>query len=119
VSVSRSLLPLTSQPQSAKRSPRYSASPGDSCWIIVPIAPSMIRTRSRRSAASSSVRSGWMLLIPCLPRREASLVFRSEEHTSELQSRENLVCRLLLDKKKGKNGFIPNLLKDLEEVPEA
>src|SRR5690606_40126713 len=28
--------------------------------------------------------------------------FRSEEHTSELQSRENLVCRLLLEKKKNK-----------------
>src|SRR5690606_23719094 len=28
------------------------------------------------------------------------LVVRSEEHTSELQSRENLVCRLLLEKKK-------------------
>src|SRR5690606_39848520 len=28
---------------------------------------------------------------------------RSEEHTSELQSRENLVCRLLLEKKKSKN----------------
>src|SRR5436309_10913584 len=27
---------------------------------------------------------------------------RSEEHTSELQSRENLVCRLLLEKKKNK-----------------
>src|SRR5690606_40377707 len=27
---------------------------------------------------------------------------RSEEHTSELQSRENLVCRLLLEKKKHK-----------------
>src|SRR5436309_12051406 len=27
-------------------------------------------------------------------------VMRSEEHTSELQSRENLVCRLLLEKKK-------------------
>src|SRR5690606_41181640 len=27
-------------------------------------------------------------------------VQRSEEHTSELQSRENLVCRLLLEKKK-------------------
>src|SRR5690606_35123864 len=27
---------------------------------------------------------------------------RSEEHTSELQSRENLVCRLLLEKKKDK-----------------
>src|SRR5690606_41721403 len=28
---------------------------------------------------------------------------RSEEHTSELQSRENLVCRLLLEKKKKTN----------------
>src|SRR6266511_6111659 len=30
--------------------------------------------------------------------------YRSEEHTSELQSRENLVCRLLLEKKK-KNKY--------------
>src|SRR5690606_41454202 len=29
---------------------------------------------------------------------------RSEEHTSELQSRENLVCRLLLEKKKKHRG---------------
>ena len=29
-------------------------------------------------------------------------ISRSEEHTSELQSRENLVCRLLLEKKKKK-----------------
>src|SRR5436309_6671756 len=29
---------------------------------------------------------------------------RSEEHTSELQSRENLVCRLLLEKKKKKTN---------------
>src|SRR5690606_40258065 len=29
---------------------------------------------------------------------------RSEEHTSELQSRENVVCRLLLEKKKGRGG---------------
>src|SRR5207302_6247199 len=29
-----------------------------------------------------------------------ALLARSEEHTSELQSRENLVCRLLLEKKK-------------------
>src|SRR5207302_11442877 len=29
---------------------------------------------------------------------------RSEEHTSKLQSRENLVCRLLLEKKKKNNG---------------
>src|SRR5690606_40742583 len=31
---------------------------------------------------------------------------RSEEHTSELQSRENLVCRLLLEKKKTKERTI-------------
>src|SRR5215475_15888337 len=31
-------------------------------------------------------------------------VVRSEEHTSELQSRENLVCRLLLEKKKKKRS---------------
>src|SRR5690606_41332919 len=30
------------------------------------------------------------------------IIERSEEHTSELQSRENLVCRLLLEKKKKK-----------------
>src|SRR2546427_6482193 len=29
---------------------------------------------------------------------------RSEEHTSELQSQSNLVCRLLLEKKKNKQG---------------
>src|SRR5688572_33461934 len=31
---------------------------------------------------------------------ELGLVGRSEEHTSELQSQSNLVCRLLLEKKK-------------------
>src|SRR5436309_5714794 len=31
---------------------------------------------------------------------------RSEEHTSELQSRENLVCRLLLEKKKDMNAKV-------------
>src|SRR2546427_6240393 len=32
---------------------------------------------------------------------------RSEEHTSELQSQSNLVCRLLLEKKKTKNSQNP------------
>src|SRR5436309_7040545 len=35
--------------------------------------------------------------------RVVSFHCRSEEHTSELQSRENLVCRLLLEKKKKYN----------------
>src|SRR5688572_31596017 len=37
--------------------------------------------------------------------------FRSEEHTSELQSQSNLVCRLLLEKKK-KNKQTQNIGKD-------
>src|SRR3712207_8787353 len=34
------------------------------------------------------------------------LILRSEEHTSELQSRQYLVCRLLLEKKKKQNSII-------------
>src|SRR3712207_8132934 len=33
-------------------------------------------------------------------------VWRSEEHTSELQSRQYLVCRLLLEKKKNQNSLL-------------
>src|SRR2546422_4012053 len=36
-----------------------------------------------------------------------TLLTRSEEHTSELQSRLHLVCRLLLEKKKKKNTHEP------------
>src|SRR3712207_7251277 len=36
-------------------------------------------------------------------RGEEEVAARSEEHTSELQSRQYLVCRLLLEKKKKKN----------------
>src|SRR2546427_3668180 len=36
-------------------------------------------------------------------RGAGSVPRRSEEHTSELQSQSNLVCRLLLEKKKKKN----------------
>src|SRR5258708_30614574 len=34
------------------------------------------------------------------PRRDPRVASRSEEHTSELQSPDHLVCRLLLEKKK-------------------
>src|SRR2546430_6298576 len=46
----------------------------------------------------------------CLPRRHQHVsalgLCRSEEHTSELQSQSNLVCRLLLEKKKTKLNHI-------------
>src|SRR5262249_59313585 len=43
-------------------------------------------------------------LAPAYPRRKRAISAsrRSEEHTSELQSLTNLVCRLLLEKKKTK-----------------
>src|SRR2546430_11368939 len=52
------------------------------------------KTRSTRSAPDSTAQ--WVSSSTC--RRRGAL--RSEEHTSELQSQSNLVCRLLLEKKK-------------------
>src|SRR5690625_6981927 len=42
-----------------------------------------------------------------------SALLRSEEHTSELQSRGHLVCRLLLEKKKTKRKQIERIIKTL------
>src|SRR5437016_14671320 len=44
---------------------------------------------------------------PVEGRSEDSINERSEEHTSELQSLTNLVCRLLLEKKKQLRGLPP------------
>src|SRR3712207_7317313 len=44
--------------------------------------------------------SGCSLVVQRLHVVVVVLTFRSEEHTSELQSRQYLVCRLLLEKKK-------------------
>src|SRR3712207_8515271 len=45
-----------------------------------------------------------LLLSPAVPLVLASVSQRSEEHTSELQSRQYLVCRLLLEKKEQRRG---------------
>src|SRR6266511_6279626 len=50
----------------------------------------------------------WKMVPPLVlshPGAKFSPTSRSEEHTSELQSRENLVCRLLLEKKKEINYY--------------
>src|SRR3989442_10241195 len=51
-----------------------------------PDDPSVVREESRRHDAVGNL--------------DADATHRSEEHTSELQSRPHLVCRLLLEKKK-------------------
>src|SRR5690606_42077961 len=51
------------------------------------------------SAGAYLLRTGY-LQKACIRRFTKAPFGRSEEHTYELQSRENLVCRLLLEKKK-------------------
>src|SRR5690242_21380205 len=68
---------------------------------------------TKRSGSSNSSGSRWMAhglistVVPAGTARSPTFVSRtrSEEHTSELQSHVNLVCRLLLEKKKKVNGF--------------
>src|SRR3989449_9726556 len=52
----------------------------------------------------SSTASSWSFAMPCSGNTMHKAAMRSEEHTSELQSRLHLVCRLLLEKKKKKNN---------------
>src|SRR3712207_8448374 len=68
------------------------------------------RRGRRRRRAGAAARGGQPALPPVGGRRPRRLrlrpaLRRSEEHTSELQSRQYLVCRLLLEKKK-KNIYI-------------
>src|SRR2546429_4986418 len=60
-----------------------------------------LRTRilARLPLLSAPVSSLWVLTSAS---SQESLQNRSEEHTSELQSRLHLVCRLLLEKKKNR-----------------
>src|SRR3712207_3409019 len=71
----------------------------NSCCTYPCPTPSTNRPPEIRSAtaASSATRKGW-----CIGRSSTfvPILIRSEEHTSELQSRQYLVCRLLLEKKK-------------------
>src|SRR3712207_8293428 len=55
----------------------------------------------RRQMAIEAV-VGEVQLAADVPARVRRIPLRSEEHTSELQSRQYLVCRLLLEKKKKK-----------------
>src|SRR6266480_7579630 len=79
-------------------------------------ATTEIYTLSLHDALSISIRSptssstSWTMPFPML-RTATSGRPRSEEHTSELQSHVNLVCRLLLEKKKEKKFLSFSSLK--------
>src|SRR5438552_9945883 len=65
---------------------------------------SMRSAPSRHNPASAMLDlvSSRCPMISCRSRVRLILSMRSEEHTSELQSPDHLVCRLLLEKKKKK-----------------
>src|SRR2546427_6019118 len=63
--------------------------------IKIAITPVLDLTQSK-----ADLRRVPYLLAIVLERSKRFQVTRSEEHTSELQSQSNLVCRLLLEKKK-------------------
>src|SRR5438270_12643278 len=69
----------------------------------LPISPKarVCRPVHRPSAASrSGEKKSWLAPVARRAVADPQAHLRSEEHTSELQSQSNLVCRLLLEKKK-------------------
>src|SRR5690606_39629623 len=71
-------------------------------WGAARSTPSTLRFAScAATGQSAGPEKPERFAFPQGPGRRAHPI-RSEEHTSELQSRENLVCRLLLEKKKKK-----------------
>src|SRR5690606_41049089 len=95
---SRSSLPCSTNSVVSTRTWTASCRAGSAAAVSYPnSASSTRRLRLRMSepqAHADVVGAAWL--------GEGEVVggVRSEEHTSELQSRENLVCRLLLEKKK-------------------
>src|SRR2546427_7401090 len=67
------------------------------------------RQPSLAKANASTSRRTWVRCThSCCGAHNPCTNRRSEEHTSELQSQSNLVCRLLLEKKKNKAHDVPS-----------
>src|SRR5258706_10401411 len=89
-----------------RRPPRSTLFPYTTLFRSLAFPPSRRKSCiESRSLSSSLVAAGQApanSVRPAVRRFEGRLEERSEEHTSELQSLTNLVCRLLLEKKKKK-----------------
>src|SRR5207237_2884613 len=70
-----------------------------------------ILLRPPRQRKFACCNTKWLLRESCWPEAVSRSAARSEEHTSELQSHLNLVCRLLLEKKKKKNTQNSNIMR--------
>src|SRR2546422_6207320 len=85
-----------------RRPPRSTLFPYTTLFRSVRLAGGARRAQATPMTAGSD--------LPLVARARAHGARRSEEHTSELQSRLHLVCRLLLEKKK--NKLAPHQLRD-------
>src|SRR3712207_8425001 len=70
-------------------------------WTASSVTVGLVRDGGATCWTAGSL-TGWLVALPvCAPTNASNApCVRSEEHTSELQSRQYLVCRLLLEKKK-------------------
>src|SRR2546430_3531042 len=88
-----------------RRPPRSTLFPYTTLFRSVRQAARPLEARAAGRAGDQPARA----VGPDLHRRERDLrlgaLRRSEEHTSELQSQSNLVCRLLLEKKKPRTAW--------------
>src|SRR5258708_23946980 len=65
--------------------------------VVVPASPPPVQDNF---FATWEIQSASVGPLSCAEAGGATVLMRSEEHTSELQSPDHLVCRLLLEKKK-------------------
>src|SRR2546430_12457353 len=92
-----------------RRPPRSTLFPYTTLFRSFSQRMAAVQQRVRQQFLHNLARTAFATGLRCCQRRlgvlslghgETSLATRSEEHTSELQSQSNLVCRLLLVKKK-------------------
>src|SRR5438552_5097143 len=112
--VPQAIAPTSSSPDTSRaksRVVRYALPPGR----LAPQARSAVSRASQRPPTSTATNSP----TPTSSARRRTTGFtrpgsarRSEEHTSELQSPDHLVCRLLLEKKKKEKIMGVNLTAD-------
>src|SRR3712207_4854232 len=76
------------------RPPRF----GTRMRVTMPMGPQAVARYPVKNASAGTRAGSWPAISTSAS--SASRFGRSEEHTSELQSRQYLVCRLLLEKKK-------------------
>src|SRR2546430_13099276 len=77
---------------------KIASAPRSGIKIIAVIKPTMRREEAARACQWRLRRGTFVFVLSAQP--TSCVPGRSEEHTSELQSQSNLVCRLLLEKKK-------------------